>query len=356
MAGRRMPVELLDELVVYHGSEARTIGLYYGDLTALSPEESVDILVVSAFPDNYDPAPPTVIGALDRKGISVEKLAASKAVDLRETCSCWLSHEIVPPGAGIQFKRILCFEPLMRGAAPEVVGDIFRSLVPFLYGQALGATVAMPLVASGNQKHAAEEMLVSLVDAAVHWINVGLPLRRLNVVECSSRKAAALQEVFSRIKGRYALPPPVSSQRFRYDAFISYARQDSADVSVLHDQILQRSPSARLFLDRKQLNTGMSWQHEIYEALDACRKVVAVLSPAYLQSKVCQEEFNIALARQRDSTVPILFPIYLYSAQLPTYMKILQYHDCREGDHGRLRSVCEDLVESYAPEAMRGEV
>jgi hypothetical protein len=46
---------------------------------------------------------------------------------------------------------------------------------------------------------------------------------------------------------------------------------------------------------------------------------------------VCKEEFNIALFRHRESEGGVLLPIYLYTAELPTYMKLIQY----EGVSGR---------------------
>jgi hypothetical protein len=103
-------MKLLEELTVYHNADKRYIQLYHGDLSDIPPDEVVDVLVVSTYPNNYVPLPKTLIGALDRIGVSVAQLALDKAVDLRDDFSCWLSKEIDVPGIG--FKRILCFEPL----------------------------------------------------------------------------------------------------------------------------------------------------------------------------------------------------------------------------------------------------
>src|SRR5437764_15488532 len=60
--GSDSAMELLDVLTVRHGEERRTIELYQGDLTDLLPEEAVDILVVSAFPNNYLPTSRSLMG------------------------------------------------------------------------------------------------------------------------------------------------------------------------------------------------------------------------------------------------------------------------------------------------------
>jgi len=63
---------------------------------------------------------------------------------------------------------------------------------------------------------------------------------------------------------------------------------------------------------------------------------------------VCLEEFNIALFRNRESPRRILAPIYLYSATIPTYMKLVQYWDCRECEPTRMEQICKELIHELA--------
>jgi hypothetical protein len=105
-----------------------------------------------------------------------------------------------------------------------------------------------------------------------------------------------------------------------------------------------------LFVDRHRLNPGSSWQHEIFDALDVSNRVLALYSPAYVQSKVCKEEFNIAWARGRELDRQILFPMYLFTASLPTYMKLVQYVDCREGSRELLSSACHRALATETPQ------
>lgn len=338
-------MELLDKLVVHHKYGDRTIELYHGDLTNMPLEHAVDVLVVSALPDNYWPTRGTLIAALAKKDIYLEYLAGRKASDLRENFSCWMSQEIVSPQPGIQFKRILCFEPHVRGKPSEVVGDIFLSLMPFVVANPPITSIAMPLVATGKQRTPLTEILEPLIDAAVHWLELGLPVNQLKLVEFDAEKAKLLQQEFAALKGKYSQPVLATPDTaFKYDLFISYAHKDADPVLHLVDTLKQRQPKLSVFLDRHELNVGSAWQQEIYEALDDCHKVIAAYSPAYLDSKVCKEEFNIALLRHRESPNGTLLPIYLYSANLPSYMKLIQFIDCREGDHARMNAACSDIL------------
>jgi hypothetical protein len=343
-------VKLLDSLTVYHKEEPRAIELYHGDLTVMSPQDAVDVLIVSAYPNNYRPLTRTLIGALDRKGISVEKLARNKAYDARESFSSWVSAPIQSDQPAIQFNRILCFEPRLRGDPPEVAGDIFQALMPFMDGDMSIETVAMPLVATGNQGVPVADMLEPLIDAAVHWLELGLPVKRLKIVEHSELKAAELKGAFAILKKRYIGSQIKMTMRYAYDLFISYSHHDKDDTEFLVDELLRLEPGLSIFVDRKNLEAGAAWQQALFEALDDCNKVVPLYSPTYLTSKVCKEEFNIALFRHRETEQGTLIPIYLYSASLPSYMHLVQFIDCREASRERLHMACQAIVQRLTDE------
>jgi hypothetical protein len=338
-------MELLDRLDIRQGSEIKFIELYLGDLADMRPDEAVDILVVSAFPDDYVPTPSSLIGALQSRGVSVAGLACAKAVDLRKTCSCWLSTPLVSKPSGIAFDRILCFEPLVRGNPAEVVGDIFRSLVPFLGADGMGTTVAMPLVACGDQRMPIAWMLSSLLDAAINWMSHGLPLDRLKIVVHKPKKADEAKIAFAKLKARHLTPPVNAAPKPapEFGVFISYAHEDWDRVSVIVEELKERRESLKVFVYR-EIDIGAAWQQRLFEALENCKKMIAVFSPAYLASKWCKEEYNIAHCRQLESGNPIIYPVLLYSTNLPYYMRMTNYVDCREGDVGRLRSCCNEFL------------
>jgi hypothetical protein len=100
-------MELLAEWNLFHKGEARTIQLLYGDLAHLPAEHSVDVLVVSAFQNDYVPTRTSLIGALADAGLSVADLARNKKIDSRTEFSCWLSY---PIDQAFAFRYLLCIE------------------------------------------------------------------------------------------------------------------------------------------------------------------------------------------------------------------------------------------------------
>ena len=234
-------MQLLDTIIVQQAGRDRSIKLYSGDLSALPQGESVDVLVVSAFPDDYTPTRTSLIGSLSNRGISVRELALDKEVDLRKFSSCWISKEISQSQVG--FRRILCFEPRYRGRAPEVVGDIFRCIIPLATSRLSIREIAMPLVASGGQGEPAAEMLEALIEASVHWLGLGLPLDCIKIILRNSNDLDELANSFSAAKNRLAQPPidPVK-QAFDYDVFVSYSQKDKEAVDLLVTNLRDNRP------------------------------------------------------------------------------------------------------------------
>lgn len=315
------------------GPGDRAIELVQGDLTVPDPAHPFDLLVVSAFPDDYLPVPGTLIGALHDAGLSVEALAREKAMDLRAGFACWLSKDV--SAAGLGFRRILCFEPRGMASPPERVGDIFRALLAAVGAEPTLRRVAMPVVASGNRLVPLATMLEPLLDASLHWLALGMPIELVKIAVFSEASAKAARPLVEQFRSAQALPPPAPPPA-DYDVFLSYARTDAKRLEPLHAALVEAMPGARVFLDRLEIDVGQSWQARIFDAIDRCRRVLALLSPAYVHSKVCQEEFHLAWRRGENLGRPLLFPVYLHSAELPTHMTLPNFIDCREGRADRL--------------------
>lgn len=344
-------MRLIDQVTIRHADSDRSIQLLQGDLATIPVEHAVDVLVVSAFPGSYAPTPRTLIAALDRVGLSVRQLAASKEVDLLAQSHCWLSRPIDQPERG--FRRILCFEPSRSGrGAAGFVGDVFRSLLPFVSGEPWVKRVAMPLLATGNQGAPKAEMLRAILEAASHWMAAGLPMAQLKIVLAPTiprNDLAELTALFAEFRSALRQAPKESGQENTYDLFISYSREDERAARELVTLIHGLNPELKVFVDRLSLNTGSAWQRQLFEAIDASRRVVCLYSPDYLTSPVCQEEFHIGLLRHRDQGGGVLFPAYLRTTQLPSVMRLVQYEDVREGERPKLEALARMIAGTVRP-------
>ncbi len=293
------------------------------------------------------------MGALDRAGLSVRDLASQKQVDLRETFSCWLS---APVASGLNFRHVLCIETGWRHGRSinraAITDDLFRALAPFLLTDFPNISVAMPLIGTGDHGWPPGEMLSIIVETAVAWIERGLPLKLLKIVVYGDSDAHDAAETFSAVKRQHtaasqptvqkgtSLRPPSAS----YDVFISYAHEDTDMASYVARELYALAPEARIFYDQTSLKEGTHWLLEVANTLDSSRRVLALYSPSYWSSTICQLEFCAAYARQNDTREDVLFPIYLSDAQIPYMFKLHQYSDCRVNDETKLATACAKIA------------
>jgi hypothetical protein len=204
-------MELLDQIIIKRPQQVpAVIQLLKGDLTAIPIEHAADILIISAYPGSYIPVEGTLIAALDSKGIDIEEMAKHKAIDLRDQLGCWLSQPLSSEQqAEFNFKKILCFEPWHQATDQvAVVGNIFRCINTFAFNEN-NNVIAMPVLASGEQKVSFEKMLPAMLDASIFWMESGLPLTCIKLVLFSEEQAQAALPVFIRARQQNELKQSV---------------------------------------------------------------------------------------------------------------------------------------------------
>jgi hypothetical protein len=319
----------------------RRIELFDGDVLRLMPRDEIDVLVVSAFPNDYRPTQGSLIGALARHGVSVAELAESKEADLRADFSCWLSRPVSLNGRTL---RMLCVESGWRGSPPEIADDLFRALATTATIGVENASVAMPLIGAGDQGYSPAVMVTAILKSAVGWFRRGLALKALRIVVRAPAAAEAATVAFDQIKAGDEAAR--SSSARAYDVFISYSHRNRSTAQKAHDRLLSESPGLRVFFDDHSLRTGGSWLMEIAEALDNSRRVMAFYTPEYWASDYCKDEFVAAYTRQKDTAQPVLFPLYIRSTNIPYIFRSIQHQDCREEDGAKLLAACEALSRS----------
>ncbi|MEO5996609.1 MAG: toll/interleukin-1 receptor domain-containing protein [Chitinophagaceae bacterium] len=325
-------MEILDEIITARGKKLQ---LLKGDLTQIPESHKVDILALSAFPNDYIPTPSSFIGALFIAGLSVETLATDKEMDLRMQFHCWLSKEI-------NFRnimRILCFEPTDRENPYSLIAGVFQSIMPFTITHSI-KSVAMPLILTGDQGYSILEVVQELVNTSLFWLDNDSSLEIIKIVETSNTKIEPLHEAFKAQKLNYKQKTNINN----YDFFISYSRKNATLAKTIQDKL---GNTFRVFFDSESIDIGSNWLTKINTSLEHSERFIVCISPDYLESKMCKYEYlfcNLKLIDQGDDYV---LPIYLHSASLPFQMQILNYYDAREGLTNKVDEFCNKIIEKY---------
>jgi len=212
------------------------------------------------------------------------------------------------------------------------------------------------------------DILPPLLDAAFNWLRQGFPVHTIRLVVRDEQSLDTARALFAqqaallkiqdaeRIRGLAIAPTPTTAtrggleaavperRRYAYDVFISYSRKNEAAARHLSERLQQAGLS--VFIDRKDIDVGAAWQQTIYEALDDCSMTAVLYSPSFVASKVCKEELNIALMRRRKLDRDLVFPLLVEDTELPTYMEMLNYVDCRVSDTTKIEAAAQRLAAS----------
>ncbi|KAL5007943.1 hypothetical protein ScPMuIL_013524 [Solemya velum] len=345
-----MSLVVKEKLTLWTRNGNCEIQLLYGDITQLPMEEKVNLIMVSAYPGDYEAVPGTCIGALRHKlKLSVEKLSYEKEVDLRTHFSCWLSKRLPDH---MPYERLLCFERRRNSGLTmaQQIGDMFRVFVPVFKNT--DTTVITPLLATGNQGHSKSAVLESMVDGAANWINAGLPLRCMKIVlyEENNRE---INRLFIKLKVKFENKNRKlrgHSWKHQYDVYISFNDEDETWVNMIKSKMSVIKSDVSIFAEKRDFDKDKVWQDDIFKIMITCRRVIALLTPAYIKSSECLEQFNMAMCCNRLTNSEMLAPFYLQTVNsMPVYMGLIQYVDCRirrEGDssEAKIEAACSGML------------
>jgi hypothetical protein len=115
-----------------------------------------------------------------------------------------------------------------------------------------------------------------------------------------------------------------------YDIYLSYCEEDKERIAFIVECLKKNKTNVKVFSKLQELDMYESWQEQLYATISSCKRVMALITPAYMKSTSCSEQYNIALCLSRKLNHNFLIPLYLSDVSyMPTYMGITQYIDCR---------------------------
>jgi WD40 repeat protein len=127
----------------------------------------------------------------------------------------------------------------------------------------------------------------------------------------------------------------------RYDAFLSYAREDSkfADDELCGDL---RARGHEIWIDRRDIQAGANWRDRIKRGIEACKALIFVISPDSVASDVCLQELEYAVELNK-----LIVPIVrrdVPESLLPAALRDFEWVWFRDGDD--IGAATDRLVES----------
>ncbi len=180
----------------------KTFEIFHGDITNLSGP--VDVLVVSAYRQDYYPHPDSLIGALHYElELDVERLSYDPEYDFRTALGVWIS-DVLKDGP---FRRVLCAELSdSRFELTDIIGNIFASLSLLEAKGHLAKIVAMPLIGTGVMALPEDQIVTPLLLSARSFANRSPSLETIMLIEKNLVKANLLTKTTDEVLGRKPAP------------------------------------------------------------------------------------------------------------------------------------------------------
>lgn len=276
-------------------------------------DEKYDILVFSAYKDDYLDVPKTVIGELYRSGIDVQALADAPQLNCKDF-GVWLSSEIDDR----RFKRLCCVELLdYRGGemfeknfAVDIVLKKTFSTLKYAIEQATIAGIAakrilLPILGAGSQGIELGYIIPPLVNQTTSILET-LDTDEITFFEIDGNKAARLRD---HLRDAF-------DNGIKTDVFISYSSKQTAlayDIAA----VLKKN-GITYWMAPDSIPPSDDYLDAIPNALTNTRAVLLILTPDAEASKWVPKE--VATAIGADKTV---IPCKMLAYELSDKFKFL---------------------------------
>ncbi|MEM7086431.1 MAG: toll/interleukin-1 receptor domain-containing protein [Bacteroidota bacterium] len=111
----------------------------------------------------------------------------------------------------------------------------------------------------------------------------------------------------------------------KYDAFISYSRNDASFVRKLTSKLKRRGVT--IFFDEADITVGASLAQTISKAIEDARYVIIIMSPSYFQSLWAKKELELALNHEFEEREVKVIPILIADCEIPPILRTKVYLD-----------------------------
>lgn len=276
----------------------KNIKIVNGDLADV--KGSYDILVCSAFKDDYIPLPKTVIGRLSQMGISVANLATNPDINCKDFGG-WLSKET----GNEKFKRVYCAELLDYNsdrayhAIDYALKSAFSTL-KFVLEQAMikgisTRKILLPILGAGSQSIELGYVVPPLIYHAKAILR-SCDVDELIFFEINKTKAEQLKEYFFEALEHKKVT----------DVFISYSTKRSENAYEVAN--ILKENGITYWMAPQSIPPSSNYITEMSNALTNTKVFLLMLSPEAEVSQWVGKEIESAVSANKPIIPCQLFP------------------------------------------------
>src|SRR5262249_11430784 len=120
--------------------------------------------------------------------------------------------------------------------------------------------------------------------------------------------------------------------------FLSHCSKDKAIVRRIADELNQLGLDG--WLDEWELEVGDSLHESLGKALEWCKYIGVVITPAFLESQWCMQELRQALSREMRQGSKVVLPLLAERAVPPPFLEDRIYVDFTVQYYAALTRLC----------------
>ena len=301
-------------------NKQKEIKIVCDDLANIAGE--YDLVVCSAFKNDYLPIKRTVIGKLDQMGISVKALSASPEIDCK-SFGVWISEET----GSTRFKRVCCVELLDFSHDVDYVVDLVLkktfSTLKYAIEQASIAgiptkRIILPILGAGSQGIEMSYIVPPLINQVMGILNL-FDVDEITFFEINAEKAVMLKKyMFEAL-----------DDKDETDVFISYSSKQIKRAYEI--AAILRENKITYWMAPDSIPPSEDYIDRIANALTNTKMVLLLLTPEAEASQWVKKEVGTAIGANKP-VVPCQFVEYGLSPKFKFLLEGCQIFPCYSKD------------------------
>ncbi|GJD11036.1 Serine/threonine-protein kinase EDR1 [Galdieria sulphuraria] len=346
MASNNEGIEQLDFLTVHRGDGKTQIELHRGRIDKLSRRDRVDYLLVARASnlENSDPLESTQVfdcsNVLEAHGLNIEKIQqlSKDLKSFRKSYHCWIScklqkEKLNPPG--FEYERMLFHDTKSGNVEPlfQIVLDTFRCLAALIAYNMTAKSILIPLCGGDlyRCKNYRVDALKAILEVATVYAACGLPLRSIKIllpentsIESERRHFARAREEWHNFDNHPIVLEKMERKNFLYDCLLLHGKSEMKQIEIIKDSLQDMKASSQSIDCVASVHSGAN-SIQIFKSLSSLvfssRKIVALISPNFMECLCCQMLFSLAFCRNLESKGNALLPIVLDNCPMSPLVK-----------------------------------